>query len=296
MLGSNVPTIGGYSTGFKFGDDWGCECIQIYMTQSRRWNIKELTQERIKDFKNSRKKSSIKCVIAHIPFLVNLASPNRDIWKKSVNRMIQEISYAQLLGVNYLVLHPGSYCESDSRTGLNRIKKALKLVCQEITNPNLRILLETMSGQGTALGSSFKEIKFILNGLTNSEFIGICLDTAHIFHAGYNILGYERYEKFINYIEELIGLNKIMAIHLNDSKTELGSRVDRHASIGEGKMGLQVFHAFLKEKRFQKIPKILEIPDRNGKSKQSLKFLKSIMRKNYISDKQKIQLNIKEIY
>lgn len=296
MLGSNVPTIGGYSTGFKFGDYWGCECIQIYLTPSRRWDIKELTPERIIDFKNSKKKSSIKTIIAHIPFLVNLASPSKDIWKKSINRMKQEISYAELLSVDHLVLHPGNYCESNSKQGINRIIKALNQVCQEINNPNLRILLETMSGQGTALGSSFKEIKCILDGIINSEFIGICLDTAHVFHAGYNILGYERFENFIDYIDNLIGLKKIMSIHLNDSKTELGSRVDRHACIGEGKMGLQVFHAFLKEKRFHKIPKILEIPDRDGKSRKSLKFLKSIIHKSYISENLTIQLNVKEMY
>lgn len=298
MLGSNVPTIGGYSTGFEFGDDWGCKCIQIYLTLSRRWDIPALTKEKIFNFKNAWSKSSIKQVVGHIPFLVNLASPNNKIWKKSIHRIIQELSYANLLGVKLLVLHPGSYRNSNKPLGINRIIKALNHIFNKVEENKASIILETMSGQGNTIGSSLEEIKYILQNVKRPECFGVCLDTAHLFQAGYNVFGYKRYESFINYVDKTLGLNKIKVIHLNDSKTELGSRVDRHCSIGEGKMGLQFFHSIIRDKRFKNVPKILEIPERIEKSKESLIFLRNLQKLPYVSEVKKplIQLSIKELY
>ena len=162
MLGSNVPTIGGLPKGFQVGDDWNCECIQIYLTLSRRWSIPSLTYDKINDFKKAWSKSSIKYVIAHIPFLVNLASPDKEIWKKSVDRLITEVKIANQLDVPYLVLHPGSYCNSKKNNGFNRLIKGLNQVTERIQESSAMILLETMSGQGSMIGSSFKEINYIV--------------------------------------------------------------------------------------------------------------------------------------
>lgn len=276
MLGSNVPMVGGVTTGFKTGDQWECECIQIYLTPSRTWSVPPLTEEKINEFKHAWSTSSIKCVVAHIPFLVNLASPDRELWKKSAKRLITEITIANKLNVPYLVLHPGSYRNSRKQDGFKRLIKGLNLVAERIKEPKAVVLLETMSGQGTMLGSSFKEINHILRNLHKNHLFGVCLDTAHIFHAGYNIIGYKRYNEVISEFDDVIGLDKLKAIHLNDSKTELGSRVDRHACIGEGKIGLQFFHALLKDERFFTVPKILEIPERDDKSEKSLKFLRNL--------------------
>ena len=298
MLGSNVSTIGGLTKGFQVGDKWKCDCIQIFLTLSRRWSIPPLTDEKIYEFKKSWSKSSIQCVVAHIPFLVNLASPNNDLWKKSVERLIAEVKIANCLNVPYLVLHPGSYRNSKKESGLRRLIKGLNQFSERIKETSVMILLETMSGQGSMIGSTFKEIKHILNNLNNKKLFGICLDTAHIFHAGYNIVGYKRYDKIIKEFDEIIGLDQIKVIHLNDSKTELGSRNDRHANIGEGKIGLQLFHAVLKDERFMDVPKILEIPERDEKSKLSLELLREIRDLDFIPKIKNfsIQLSIKEIY
>jgi len=223
MLGSNVSTVGGLSKGFIAGDEWNCECIQIYLTLSRRWSIPSLTYEKIKEFRKSWSESSIKQVIAHIPFLVNLASPKNELWEKSIDRLITEVDIANKLQVKYLVLHPGSYCDSRKNDGLKRLIRGLNLCAKDIQESSVTILLETMSGQGSTIGISFNEIKYILNKLEIKRLFGVCLDTAHIFQAGYNIVGYKRYNRIISEFDKIIGLEHLKVIHLNDSKTNFGS-------------------------------------------------------------------------
>jgi len=278
MLGSNVPTIGGFHTGFKWGDKWGCEVIQIYITLSRRWNVPELTKEEISKFKMAWQASSVKEVVAHVPYLVNLASSNKELYRKSIERLLTEISRAIKFGVSLLVLHPGSYGKSKKEEGIKRIIEALNIVFQEIDFPG-KILLETMAGQGTTIGSRFEELALILEKVKKPESLGICLDTGHLFMAGYDIRGYEGYQKVLEEFDKIIGIEKIKAIHLNDSKAGLGSRSDRHACIGEGKLGLQVFHAILRDERFKGIPKILEIPERDTRSEENLKLLRKLQKR-----------------
>ena len=273
MLGYNVPAIGGFHAGFQWGDKWGCECIQIYVTLSRRWDVPELTQQEITKFKTAWKSSSVRQVIAHVPFLVNLASPNKEIWKKSIARLIAEISRAERFGVPFLVLHPGSYGTFTKKEGIVRVIEALDIVLQSFDRLSTKILLETMAGQGTMLGSTFEEMAEVLEKVANPEFLAVCFDTGHVFMGGYDIRGYKGCEKVLREFDEIISLKKIAAFHLNDSKTGLGSRNDRHACIGEGELGLQVFHALLRDQRFSNIPKILEIPERDERSKDNLELL-----------------------
>ena len=276
MLGSNVPTIGGLPKGFKHAEDWGCEAIQIYVTLSRRWDVPELTQEEITEFQSAWKKSSVKEVVAHVPFLVNLASPAEEIWKKSVSRLTVEILRAEDFGVRFLVLHPGSYGGSNIKEGLKRIINGLNVASQRSEKSSTKILLETMAGQGTALGSRFEEIAHILENVENPDCYGVCFDTGHVFMAGYNFSSYEGFEETLDLFDSIIGIHSIKAFHLNDSKTALGSHSDRHACIGEGEMGLQVFHAILRDRRFFTVPKILEIPERDEKSKSNLELLREL--------------------
>jgi len=297
MLGSNVPTIGGFHTGFKWGDKWGCEVIQIYITLSRRWNVSELTKEEISKFKMAWQESSVKEVVAHVPYLVNLASLDKELYQKSIERLLTEISRAIKFGVSLLVLHPGSYGNSKKEEGIKRVIEALNSVLQEIDFPG-KILLETMAGQGTTIGSRFEELALILEKVKKPESLGICLDTGHLFMAGYDIRGYEGYQKILNEFDRIIGIEKIKAIHLNDSKTGLESRSDRHACIGEGKLGLQVFHAILRDEKFKGIPKILEIPERDTKSKDNLELLRNLQKRTDLLPKEKqdpIQLTLKEV-
>ncbi|MDI6815217.1 MAG: deoxyribonuclease IV [Dehalococcoidales bacterium] len=275
MLGSNVPTVGGFYTGFKWGDEWRCECIQIYIAPSRRWYVPNLSQEEIAKFKTAWQESSVKQVIAHVPYLVNLASPSQDLWSKSVNRLLTELSRAIKFGIPLLILHPGSHGASSRQEGIRKIIKALNIVSKEVDSL-VKILLETMAGQGTMIGSRFEEIAFILEKVQKPELLGVCLDTGHLFMAGYDIRGYKGWEAVLNEFNRIIGIEKIGAIHLNDSKTSLGSRSDRHACIGEGKLGLQVFHGILKDQKFSNTPKILEIPERDTRSKDNLVLLRNL--------------------
>lgn len=276
MIGSNVPTVGGLPMGFRYADEWGCQCIQIYVTLSRRWEVPDLTPIEIAKFKDAWGRSAVRKVIAHIPYLVNLASPDNVLWQKSIDRLMTEVSRAQQFGVSCLVLHPGSYGNSNRKEGIQRIIDALDKVHERQDSLSPKILLETMAGQGKAIGSCFEEIALILREVKKPESLGICFDTGHVFMAGYDIRGYQGYKDVMEDFEAIIGLDKIESFHLNDSQTYLGSRNDRHACIGEGELGLQIFHALLKDERFFKIPKILEIPERDKRSKDNLDLLREL--------------------
>jgi len=297
MLGSNVPTIGGFHTGFKWGDEWGCQCIQIYLTLSRRWDVPNLSQQEITRFKTAWQESLVKKVVAHVPYLVNLASPNNELRDKSVKRLGIEISRATKFGVSLLVLHPGSYGVSTREEGIKRIIEALNRLLEE-TESSIKILLETMAGQGTMIGSRFEEIALILKRVPKSEKLGVCLDTGHLFMAGYDIRGYKGWESVLNEFNKIIGIEKIGAIHLNDSKTGLGQKSDRHACIGEGKLGLRVFHAILKDQRFRGVPMVLEIPERDTRSKDNLELLRYLQTSSEALPEEKrdpTQLTLKEV-
>ncbi len=280
MLGSNVPAHpgrGGLATLFRYADEWHCECAQTYITLSRRWRVTDLLPEEISGFRSAWRKSQVKQVIAHVPLLVNLASPTSDTWQKSKDRLSAELARARTLGIEFLVLHPGYYRNLNKTAAIKRIVGTLNSVLENVNDTKATILLETTAGQGTAIGSRFEEIAYILENVRNKESVGVCFDTCHVFAAGYEVRGYRGYEKIWKEFDSIVGLDKLRAIHLNDSKTELGSRVDRHALIGKGKLGLQFFHALMRDPRFRDTPKVLEIPAQDGeKIRQQLDHLRKL--------------------
>lgn len=276
MLGSTVPTIGGLPMGFRHGDAWGCECIQIYVTLSRKWEVAELTDVEVSAFKDAWQQSAVKQVVAHVPYLVNLATPDDEMRQKSVERLHTEFNRADRFGVPTLILHPGGYKSSTPEEGLRRIVEALNGIFRAFPSSPTRILLETMAGQGTMLGARFEELAWILSELEQPERSGVCFDTSHVFAAGYDIRGYGGYTVVMKEFDRIIGIDRIGAFHTNDSKVEFGSRHDRHAWIGEGELGLQTFHGLVRDKRFYKIPMVLEMPDFENRSKQNLDILKKL--------------------
>jgi len=276
MLGSNVPTIGGLPIGFQWADKWGCECIQIYITLSRRWEVLDLSREEISQFKSAWKKSLVKEVVAHLPYLANLASPDKNLYVKARERLIIELNRAKEFGISFLVMHPGSHRGSGETSGIQRIVDSLNIAIATTNNTSTKILLETMAGQGTELGYSFEQLAKILELARDQSRFGVCFDTCHVFAAGYDIGSYTEYEKVIEKFDKIIGLENLRVFHLNDSKGTLSSRIDRHASIGEGILGLKCFHAIVQDSRFVGIPKILEIPEREKKSQQNLDLLRKL--------------------
>jgi len=303
MLGSNVPTHparGDLAILFEFSDEWHCECAQTYITLSRRWDLPDLRPGDISNFRSAWSKSQVKQVIAHVPLLVNLASSNNVIWQRSKDRLLSELLRAGKLGIQFLVLHPGYYCSSDKMTGMERIIVALDDVLENVNNSNIEVLLETTAGQGTSLGSRFEEIAYVWEKVRMNHLIGVCFDTCHVFASGYDIRGYSGYEKVLEKFDLIIGLDKLKVIHLNDSRTGLGSKVDRHASIGEGKLGLQAIHALLRDSRFQNVPKVLETTEIDGrKIPEQLEFLRKLQANSTLvsePDGIRVQLTLDEAF
>jgi deoxyribonuclease-4 len=207
---------------------------------------------------------------------VNLASSNEDIRRKSKERLSIELLWANRLGIQFLVLHPGHFLNLDKKAGIEQVIEALGYVLDDASDSSAMILLETTAGQGTAIGSRFEEIASILER-TEEKHLGVCFDTCHVFAAGYDIRGYSGYEKVLDRFDSAIGLDKLKVVHLNDCRTELGSKVDRHAVVGEGKLGLQIFHAIVRDPRFGDTPKVLEIPKRDGMEvQQQLELLRNL--------------------
>jgi deoxyribonuclease-4 len=280
MIGSNVPTHpsqGGPATMFQYSDRWGLECAQTYFTLSRRWNVPTLRAEDISNFRLAWQKSNVKEIVAHVPLIVNLASPLNVTRQKSRDRLSYELSRANDLGIHFLVLHPGYYGKSTKATGTEHLVDGLNHVLGQVKDSATKILLETMAGQGTALGTHFEEIASIIEKVEKNRSLGVCLDTCHVFAAGYDLRGYRGCEEILEKFNCTIGIEKLGTIHLNDSKMGLGSKVDRHMAIGKGKMGLQVFHRLLKDPRFLDTPKVLELPTKDSEMiRQQLEFLRKL--------------------
>ncbi len=276
MLGATVPTIGGLHKAFDSATAWDCECLQIYLTMSRRWDSPPLTFEQQQAFLASWHASNVQEVISHVPFLVNIASPDTILWNKSVKRLLFEVKTAVELSVRFLVLHPGSPRESDREDGIRRAIEAVNISLEDADDTCPMILIETMAGQGTALGSSFEELARMLGDIEKRRFAGVCFDMAHVFAAGYDISGYEGYERVLAQFDSIVGADAIGTIHINDSQTRLGSKHDRHTYVGEGQIGLQAFHSVLRDPRFATIPKVLELPGRGDSIKDNLKFLRNL--------------------
>lgn len=276
MIGSNVPTVGGVLQAFEWAEKWGCECIQIYLYPSRRWNVPEWQSDMILAFRSTLEESSVQEVVGHVPYLVNLASADRELWARSVGRLRAELEMASILGVRFLVMHPGSHGPSSRSDGLRRIWEGLNLALDVTPQGDTALLLETTAGQGTAMGSRFEELAWLLDGVERRRRLGVCLDTAHVFAAGYDIRGYDGCSRVLRDFDAVIGLSALKVIHLNDSKADLGSMVDRHAGLSHGRLGLQVFHTLVRDSRFRYTPKIVEDPDRDENTAADLRLLREL--------------------
>lgn len=258
LLGAHMSAAGGVKNALIAGESIGCTAIQIFTASNRRWSYNLIKDDDVKDYLDHKKKSPIQVVISHASYLINLGSPKKEVVDKSIKALKAELQRCDQLEIPYVVLHPGSRLDSKEQDALMQIATNLTTIITETTSKCV-ILLETMAGQGSSVGNTFQQLATILNN-TPAKKIGICLDTCHIFAAGYNISDEDHYKQTIKQFDQIIGLEKLKAIHLNDSKKECGSCVDRHEHIGAGKIGLQAFKFIMNDTRFISIPKILETP------------------------------------
>lgn len=258
LLGAHMSIAGGVEKAILRGEKIGCRTIQMFTKSTNQWKAKSLSKKEIETFKNLYKKSSINPICAHTSYLINLSSPEKDMYQKSVQSIQMEIDRCRLLNIPYLILHPGSTKGKDVSFGIKRVSDALNKVYSRKSECNVMICIETTAGQGNNIGYRFEHIKEIIER-THIQ-TGVCLDTSHIFAAGYDIRNKKTYTQTLNEFDKIIGIDKLKVIHLNDSKKELGSRKDRHEHIGKGFIGPQAFRLLMNDKRLKKIPKILETP------------------------------------
>ena len=254
--------------------------LQIFVKNASRWKAPPISDEEGAEFRSLRGKSDLGSVVAHDSYLINLASPDQDLWNRSILALCDELERCAKLGLEYLVAHPGAHLKSGETVGIGRISEAIDLVHQKMEDFTVKIALETTAGQGTNLGYRFEQLRDMIAGCQEPEGVTVCLDTCHIFAAGYDIRTEEGYQKTIQSFDDTIGLDRLSVIHLNDSKRELGSRVDRHNHIGYGEIGEEAFDLIMNDTRLDHVPKILETPKGEDDSwdRKNLEKLRSMIR------------------
>ncbi len=280
LLGAHTSTAGGVSKAILLAEKLGFNAIQIFSKNNNRWDAKPLDLNEVEKFKSLWEKSNIGFIVVHDSYLINLCAANKTNLEKSRNAFINELERCNTLGVKHLNFHPGAHVGQGESDGLKIIAESLNIAHDKTKNFNVSSMIELTAGQGTNLGYKFEHIAKIIELVDSPERITACIDTAHIFAAGYNIKNETEYEKVITEFDLIIGLDKLQCFHINDSKKELGSRVDRHEHIGQGYIGLEGFSNIMNDKRLTHIPKILETP--KGKEQledlENLDILKSLTR------------------
>lgn len=274
LIGCNVSTLGGLVKGIERAAALGYQCTQIYTTSSRTWDIGAICLDDIQEYA----KRSCVTLIGHIPLIVNLASENEMVREKSMKRLSQEIIRACAYGIHTLVLHPGSTLDGNIDRGINCLIKALNGVSSICAEHNIRLALETMSGQGTQIGSNFGELACIIQGVKDNSHLAVCLDTCHLYAAGYQIERQDLLNSVLSEFDEKIGIKRISAVHLNNTKTELGKKIDRHSSIFDGNIRLETFEALVCDKRFEQIPMIIEPSTKDITGAEQVKYLQKIIK------------------
>ncbi|MDP9315041.1 MAG: deoxyribonuclease IV [Chloroflexota bacterium] len=259
-FGAHMSVAGGLHKAFERGAAVGCRTMQIFSKNERQWQAKPLAADDIQRFKAEQARTGIGPLIVHDSYLINLASPKDDLWEKSIAAFADELERCDQLGIPYLVTHPGAHTGSGCDAGLEREAEALNRLFADGVGGDTMVLLETTAGQGSCLGGRFEELTWLIEHVSHPERVGICVDTCHIFAAGYDIRTPEGCAAVFERLLSLVGSERIKAFHLNDSKGPLGGHLDRHAGIGEGEIGLDGFRFIVNDPRFAALPMILETP------------------------------------
>ena len=260
-LGAQMSVAGGLHNAFSRGDEVGCDSILIFTKSNRQWKARPLTEEDIEQYHQAATEyDHIWPVAVHASYLINVASPDSELWEKSYRALKIEVKRAAAIDAPFLTFHPGAYTDGDEETGLTNIARALNRLMEETAGLDTIICLETMAGTGTTLGHRFEHLAHLIGETGDHERIGVCFDTCHVFAAGYDLRTPEAYEQTMAEFDSIVGLDRIHCFHFNDSRHELASRKDRHAHIGEGHLGRQTFANFLNDPRWSEHPAHLETP------------------------------------
>lgn len=271
-LGKHVSISGGIDKAAVRAKNLRCNCMQIFAKNPRGWKGREISQKEVEKLKNNMNKYNIRDLVVHSTYLINLASPRDELWQKSINGLKDDYRRCGKIEAQYLVLHPGSHTGSGIESGIDRISKALNIILSEIKN-NTMILLENVSGAGTAIGSNFTQIHDIIERIKNKDRVGLCLDTCHAFAAGYDLRLADGIKRIIDEIDRELKLKKLKVIHINDSKYDLATNNDKHAHIGKGYIGDVAFKKLINHNLLKDLTFILETADFPGEDEDVKKIL-----------------------
>ena len=279
--GVHLGLGGGYEKALAYANNLGCTTVQIFTHSPRTFNMTAYDPTKVAVLTNGWKKQDIAPIFSHCSYLINLASTDNKIFHASLNTVKKELEYCNAFGCKYFVLHVGKYKDNTLEIGMRQIAKAINALKSDLKKTGVMILLETVAGQGTEIGRTFEELNQLIQLFDNDiqEHIGVCLDTCHIFAAGYDIRTKQSVEKTITNIKQTFGIHHIKLIHVNDSKGELGDHLDRHEHIGLGKIGKEGLRLFLTHAKIREIPMVLETPvDNDIDQQKDLNMLNSFFR------------------
>lgn len=255
-----MSIAGGLHLALERGHVLGCGAVQLFLKNQRQWAAPPLPDTAVRDFRAARRRSGIRHVFAHASYLVNLASPSPAAWRQAVDVFADELERAEALGLGCVVIHPGSHLGTGRAAGIAAVATALDEVTRRTSGYGVRVALENTAGAGHAVGRTFADLAAILDRAARPERLGVCVDTCHLFAAGYDVRSPAGWAAALAECEATVGLERLLAFHLNDARAELGSGLDRHEHIGAGRLGLRPFRFLLRDRRLLHVPKVLETP------------------------------------
>lgn len=281
LLGAHESNAGGAFNAIYRGQKATCDTIQMFNKANSQWRAKPIEQDELDKFFKAIEETKITVSCSHASYLINLASPDKDLNVKSYESFKLEMERCAMLKIPNLVVHPGSHVGSGEQEGMDRIIANLKKLFAELKNNTVTVCLEATAGQGSNLGYTFEQLAYMIAGVKDKTHIGVCVDTCHIFAAGYPISDPADYKATMKKFEEVVGLDRLRILHLNDSKKGLGDKVDRHEHIGEGKIGIEGFRNILNDRKLSKIPMIIETPKEEDLEEdiKNLALLRSLIKK-----------------
>ena len=276
LIGFHVSIKDSLSSAFDGATELGCTTFQIFTRNPRGWKFKPLDEEEVSSFLERRRQTSFKFVVAHMPYLPNLATPVKALMRKSRSSLGEEVKRCDSLGIDYLVAHIGSHMGKGTMVGVRNVAEACDEALEESTGKTV-LLLENMAGQKNCVGARFEELRLILDLVKKRKRVGVCLDTCHLLAAGFDMTSKEAVERTMSLFDELVGLKEIRVVHLNDSKGPLGGALDRHEHIGLGQIGREGFRAFLHHDSVTELPLLMETPvDDRRRDAQNLQTVKRL--------------------
>ncbi len=260
LLGSHMSIAGGMHRAIERARSMGSTAMQIFVKNNMQWFARPLTAPEIGAFLDHPQRGELGAVFAHANYLINLAATNPSFHRNSLRALAEELTLADQLELPFLVLHPGAHLGAGEEAGLEKVVSSIDRVYARIPKVRTRLALETTAGQGTCLGEKFEHLAWVMANVREPERLCVCLDTAHVFAAGYDLTSEAGTRKTLREFDRVVGLQHLAALHLNDSKTARGSQVDRHEHIGQGQIGPAAFRVIMRDRRLRKIPKVLETP------------------------------------